>query len=375
MKGMHGESFEKIFAADVLSKRERVERTLNFQPVDRAVLHDQLSYNPAVIAEYTGKAIEGYAYTAADVGQVIRQTLDACFIPVSPLGVGFRGDADGFTYYDDDWNSSLTGRPFSDLNGAREYLLRKTAELHSRLFDAAAERVGYQRYMSAIQGLIGETVHIDFSIGTGFCDCWSKLGLELFSYLYAEEPQVLRDYLEACIEVSVRKVEAAGDPALAPVALIAEDFASKSGSIFSPCLLRDLHFPYVGRLARAWHEHGLKVLYHSDGNYKRLIPDLVGCEVDGFYCLEPALGMDIVELRRDWPGMVWAGGLDGIDLMERGTPAGVRAEVRRQIRETSALQRGGIFISSSSEINPPVRVENFQAMVAAVGELFNPDFR
>ena len=187
---MYTESFEKIFAADVLSKRERIERTLNFQPVDRAVLHDQLSYNPAVISLYTGKAIEGYAYTAADVGQVIRQTLDACFIPVSPLGAGFRSDADGFTYYDDDWNSSLTGRPFSDLNGAREYLLRKTAELHSRLFDAAAERVGYRRYMSAIQGLIGETVHIDFSIGTGFCDCWSKLGLELFSYLYAEEPQV-----------------------------------------------------------------------------------------------------------------------------------------------------------------------------------------
>ena len=45
-------------------------------------------------------------------------------------GTGFRGDADGFTYYDDNWNSSLTGRPFSDLNGAREYLLRKTAELH-----------------------------------------------------------------------------------------------------------------------------------------------------------------------------------------------------------------------------------------------------
>jgi hypothetical protein len=242
-------------------------------------------------------------------------------------------------------------------------------------FDAAAERAAYRRYMSAIQALIGETVHIDFSIGTGFCDCWSKLGLELFSYLSVEEPQVLRDYLEACIEVSVRKVEAAGDPALAPVVLIAEDFASKSGSIFSPRLLRDLHFPYVRRLARAWHERGLKVLYHSDGNYKRLIPDLVGCEVDGFYCLEPALGMDIVELRRDWPGMVWAGGLDGIDLMERGMPAGVRAEVQRQVRETGALQRGGIFISSSSEINPPVRVENFQAMVAAVGELFNPDFR
>jgi hypothetical protein len=375
MNTARGQDVEKLFPTDVLSKRERVERTLNFKPVDRAVLHDQISYNPAVIAQYTGKVIEGYAYTAADVGQVIRRTLDACFIPVSPSGVGFRRDADGFTYYDDNWNSSLTGRPFSDLNGAKDYLRRKTAELRSNPFDAGAERASYREYMEGIQALIGETVHIDFSIGTGFCDCWSKLGLELFSYLYAEEPQVLRDFLEACAEVSVRKVEAAGDPALSPVVLIAEDFASKSGSIFSPRLLRDLHFPYLRRLTRAWHERGLKVLYHSDGNWKSLIPELASCEVDGFYCLEPALGMDIVALARAWPGMVWAGGLDGVDLMERGEPAQVRAEVQRQIRETGVLQRGGVFISSSSEINPPVRRENFQAMVEAVGELSNPDFR
>jgi len=44
---MPGNGGDKIFEADILSKRERVERTLNLQPVDRAVLHEQLSYNPA----------------------------------------------------------------------------------------------------------------------------------------------------------------------------------------------------------------------------------------------------------------------------------------------------------------------------------------
>ncbi len=42
---------------DILSKRERVERTLNLQPVDRIAIHDQVSYNPAVISFYTGKKI------------------------------------------------------------------------------------------------------------------------------------------------------------------------------------------------------------------------------------------------------------------------------------------------------------------------------
>lgn len=64
-----------------------------------------------------------------------------------------------------------------------------------------------------------------------------------------------------------------------------------------------------------------------------------------------------------------------VDLVERGTPEQVRAEVLRHIRATDALRTGGMFVASSSEINPPIPAANFRAMVAAVGELRNPDFR
>ena len=95
--------------------------------------------------------------------------------------------------------------------------------------------------------------------------------------------------------------------------------------------------------------------------------------VDGFYCLEPDCGMDIVELKQRWPGMVWSGGVDGVDLLERQGPAAVRAEVVRHIIESDALRTGGMFVASSSEINPPIPADNYRAMVEAVGELWNPD--
>jgi len=72
--------------------------------------------------------------------------------------------------------------------------------------------------------------------------------------------------------------------------------------------------------------------------------------------------------------MVWAGGVDGVDLMERGEPEQVRAEVHRHIRETDALSSGGMLVASSSEVNPPIPAANFRAMVQAVGELRNPGF-
>ena len=168
----------------------------------------------------------------------------------------------------------------------------------------------------------------------------------------------------------VRQVHAIADEyaKFSPVVLIAEDFATKHGPIFPPAFLEEFHYPPIRRLADAWHAHGVKALYHSDGNWRSVIPQLIATGVDGFYCLEPNCGMDIVEFKKRWPEMVWAGGVDGVDLMERGAPEEVKAEVFRHIRETGALETGGMFVASSSEINPPIPPANFRAMVEAVGE-------
>ena len=374
MSGTNQSPIEKVFSTDVLSKRERVERTLASQPVDRVVLHEQLSYNPGVIALYTSRAVRGFDYTYEDICAVIRRTLDTCFPPLAPRGAARVTDRDGFVLQHDNWTTWTVSRPFNDVAGAREYLRRKTEEMLNEPFDAGCERERYHRSMRHLQSLIGETVIIDYPVGTGFCDCWSKLGMELFTYLYVDEPEVVTDYVEAATETGIRRLHAIADLTLSPVVLIAEDFSTKQGPIFSPALLRREHYPRVRRVCEAWQSHGLKVLYHSDGNWKSAIPDLVACGLDGFYCLEPSVGMEVVALKSDWPRHTWAGGVDGVDLMERGTPEQVAAEVRRQILETDALHTGGLFIASSSEINPPIKAENFRAMVAAVGTVLNPDF-
>ena len=68
--------FDQLFPGDTMSKRDRVLATLKHQPVDRVGILEQLSYNPRVIARYTGKSIDGFNYTLDDIYQVIRQTTD-----------------------------------------------------------------------------------------------------------------------------------------------------------------------------------------------------------------------------------------------------------------------------------------------------------
>jgi len=350
-----------------MTRFERVLATLNHQSVDRCAVLEQLSYNPRVIADWTGKAISGFSYTVDDICAVIRQTCDLVMPPVAPRGTERVTTPDGFVIQNDNWTGWHVSRPFSDAEGARDWLIARTRAIREAPFDPVRAREDYRRYMQELQAKIGDTVILNFS-GTGFCHPFDCMGLEIFTFFQLDYPEVLKAYMEASVAAELRRVHAVADPALSPVILIPEDFATKQGPIFPPGFLHEYHYPCIRQVADAWHEHRVKALYHSDGNWKKVIPDLIACNVDGFYCLEPNCGMDIVELKNAWPQMVWAGGVDGVDLMERGTPEQVKAEVRRHIRETRALQTGGMFVASSSEINPPIPPENFRAMVEAVCE-------
>ncbi|MBN1554547.1 MAG: hypothetical protein JXA11_07360 [Phycisphaerae bacterium] len=364
---------EKLFAADVMTKRQRVEAALNLQPVDRAPLLEQLSYNPRVIAEWTGKEIDGFNYTTDDIGMVARQTMDLIMPLSAPKGTNQYTTDDGFVYQNDNWTGWHVSRPFTDEKGAREWLRNRTKEIREAPFDPAAVREDYRRQMFDWQRRIGETVILNFSC-TGFCNIYDSMGLEIFTFFQLDYPDVFEEYMKVSTEREVARVHAVADRELSPVILIPEDFSTKQGPIFPPEFLQRFHYPYVKQVAEAWHEHGVKVLYHTDGNYRKAIPDLIACGVEGFYCLEPNCGMDIVELKNTWPQMVWAGGVDGVDLMERGSPRQVRDEVRRHIVQSNVLENGGMFVASSSEINPTIPPENFRAMVEAVGETRNPRF-
>lgn len=366
---------EKIFSADMMSKKERVLATLNHQPVDRAALHDQVSYNPQVIEMYTGRSIKDFDYTVDDICMVIRKTLDMCFPPSAPSGTK-RVSNGGWVTQHDNWTSWLVSRPFTDEKGALEWMIMRIKDWRNLPFDADKAKKEYHDYMRNLQAKVGGTVICGYPVGTGLCSVYTDfgMGLELFSYFYADYPELMHEFMELYSDHSIKRLHAIADLSLSPVVLIAEDFATKQGPIFPPEFLNQHHYPYVRRLTDAWHEHGLKVLYHSDGNWRKVISDLMKCGVDGFYCLEPNCGMDIVEFKNTWPQMVWAGGVDGVDLLERGTPAQVKAEVHRHIRETNVLTTGGMFVASSSEINPPIKPENFRAMVEAVGQMTNKNY-
>ena len=51
--------------------------------------------------------------------------------------------------------------------------------------------------MSDMQNLVVETVILNFSIGTGFCFVFDRIGLELFTYFYNDYPDDMKENLSA----------------------------------------------------------------------------------------------------------------------------------------------------------------------------------
>ena len=123
---------------------------------------------------------------------------------------------------------------------------------------------------------MGETVLFNWSF-TGFCDVFNLMGLELYSFFSLDYPDVLTDFMELSTENELRRIHAVADKKLSPLILIPEDFSTRQGPIFSPDFLKRHHYPYVKKLTDAWHSFDITVIYHSDGNYKKVIPDLIEC--------------------------------------------------------------------------------------------------
>jgi hypothetical protein len=336
---------------------------------------------------YTGKHFQDFTYTIDDVCEVIRKTTDMIMPPAAPKGTDRYTSEDGFVFQNDNWTTWHVSRPFKDETGARDWLLRRIEKIKKANCDPdfawiygidssdcktyvtkEIHKKWYRDYMLSTQKKIGDTVFLNYSL-TGFCSVYDSMGLDIFTMFYIYFPEVLDEFMETSVKVEIERVHAVADAELSPVILIPEDFSHKGGPIFDPGFLRQFHYPYIRRLSDAWHEHGIKVIYHTDGNYKSALTDLMAAGVDGFYCLEKNAGMDIVELKNTYPDFVWAGGVDGVDLMERGTLEQIKTEVRNHILETDALNTGGMFIASSSEINPTVPPDSFKAMIEACGEI------
>jgi uroporphyrinogen decarboxylase len=151
---------------------------------------------------------------------------------------------------------------------------------------------------------------------------------------------------------------------LIDIVFISDDMGTQESLLLSPTAW-DRHFR--ARL-RNWcdliHRHGKKVLYHTDGAVRPLLPQIIGCGIDILNPIQHICpGMERAALQRDFGAQViFHGGVDNQHVLPFGTPGDVRHETRTCIETLG--RDGGYICCSCHNVQAGTPVPNILAMIA-----------
>jgi len=174
----------------------------------------------------------------------------------------------------------------------------------------------------------------------------------------------VEDFRMACSEAALASVPAG----TFQIYGTGDDFGSQESLLMSLDMWKKYFYPGIKKAYARAHKHGLKVIMHSDGAVRPLIPYLIDA---GLNVLDPiqihARGMDPQELLREFgKDLAFHGTIDVQRIMPFGTPDEVKDEVKKHLDLFGP--NGGLFLSPSHCIQPGTPVGNIIAMYEAADE-------
>jgi uroporphyrinogen decarboxylase len=196
-----------------------------------------------------------------------------------------------------------------------------------------------------------------------FQDACAAFGMENAMMTLLTAPEMFRAVIDRItrfyLEANAIFYDAAGDQLDA--VLIGNDLGSQTGLMLQPDLIRQFVMPGTRQLVAQAKACGYKVIHHSCGAVREIIPDLIAAGVDAIHPIQAlAAGMEPEGLRRDFGDRVaFCGGVDAQNLLVNGTPEKIRAKVL----ELRRLFPTGLVISPSHEaILPDIAPANIAAL-------------
>jgi len=215
----------------------------------------------------------------------------------------------------------------------------------------AAAHAGGQRCIMVSNGNIFET-------------SWYMRGFEQMFVDLAINPElahrIMGHVTDFYVEYFQRILTAA--PGEIDLVFTADDIGGQNGLLMSLEMWEQFIKPYHVRLNAAIHEHGARVIYHSDGGIMDAVGGLIDMKIDVLQALQfDAAGMDAAKLKAVYGGeLSFQGGVSVQKTLPFGTPDQVRVEVEHLI---STLGRsGGYILGPSHCIQAGTPAENIYAM-------------
>lgn len=144
-----------------------------------------------------------------------------------------------------------------------------------------------------------------------------------------------------------------------------DDLGYKLNQFFSLDMYRQLLKPVQKRAAEWGHAKGIRVKYHSCGDIRPFLPELIEIGIDGLHPLEVKAGMDPARIKQEYGSrLVLHGGMDA--LLWQDVEA-MEANVRKLLPVMK--ENGGYIFSTDHTVPSSVSLQDFHRIVAIAREV------
>jgi len=193
------------------------------------------------------------------------------------------------------------------------------------------------------------------------------MGDETACVAYYEQPDLMHDILETAGTTAVRVFERVTESLTIDQLYVHEDLAGKSGPLVGPSQVRQFIGPYYRRAWDLLSSRGTRLFnLDSDGNVGPVIEAFLEAGVTAMHPMEPAAGMNVVALRKQYgPRLAMLGGIDK-HVLRRG-----KEEIRRELeyKMQPLMQQGGMVFGLDHRIPNGTPLENYRYYVSLGREL------
>ena len=195
------------------------------------------------------------------------------------------------------------------------------------------------------------------------------LGIEAHMYAFYDEPELLHAINDYILEIYRTKLLKVIDLVQPDVIYFMEDLSGKNGPMVSPDCFEEFVADYYRALIPLFKEHGVgNVFVDTDGDFVRLIPNFMDAGVDGFLPMDVNAGMDIVEVRKQFPKLKFIGSFNKLEIAKG--PAAIDKEFDRIL---PVIRGGGYIPGSDHQVAPSTSLENYKYYIEKLRKIMEQE--
>lgn len=227
-------------------------------------------------------------------------------------------------------------------------------------FEYAPDRIDWTRVEQARRAQ-AEGALVVAHIPGGFDFPRQLMGEEGACVCYYEQPELMHDMLATIGDTAERVLDQISAQLPIDQLSLPEDLAGKSGPLVGPAQIAEFIKPYFTRIWQLLSSRGARLFsMDSDGNLNPVIKAFLDCGLNTLEPNEPAAGMDIVQIRRQYGNrLALLGGIDKHVLRTSKT------EIRRELeyKMQPLMRASGTVFGLDHRIPNGTPLENYRYYV------------